>query len=152
MPPSSITVNTIPGKLFSLSVAGLNQLLKPIASIIRAEISTKSNTTARLGSFQGNQQVSSDSCAELSYRIFTQAPSIYLTLYAEGPCNKLGTAAKGVKIELEPCPDGFELVGDECACEVDLLKYTTACNVDDKSIQMVEHSGLEDFMMIMTAM
>ena len=45
-----------------------------------------------LGSFQGSQQVSSVSCAELSYRIFTQAPSIYLTLYAEGPCNKLGTA------------------------------------------------------------
>ena len=131
LPPSSITVNTISGKLFLLSVAGLNQLLKPIASIIRADISTKSNTTVRLGSFQGSQQVSSDSCAELSYRIFTQAPSIYLTLYAEGPCNKLGTAAKEVKIELERCPDGFELVGDECACEVE--KYT--CNVDDKSIQ-----------------
>ena len=130
----SLTITTIPGKSFSVSVAGLNQLLKPVSSTIRAEVSAESNATARLGSFQSNQ-LTNDSCAELSYHIFTQVPSIYLTLYAEGPCNKLGTAAKTVKIELGPCPDGFELVGDECICETDLLKYTMMCNVDDETIQ-----------------
>ena len=127
-------ITTIPGKLFSVSLAGLNQLLKPISSTIRAEISAESNSTARLGPFQSNQ-LTNDSCAKLDYRVFTQAPSIYLTLYAEGPCNKLGTAAKTVKLKLEPCPDGFELVRDECICEADLLKYTLTCNVDDESIQ-----------------
>ena len=131
---SNITINTIPGKSFSVRVAGINQLLKPISSTIRAEISAESNTTARLGLFQ-SYQLTNDSCTKLSYQIFTQAPSIYLTLYAEGPCNKLGTAARVVKIELEPCPDGFELVGGECICEADLLKYTSMCNVDDESIQ-----------------
>ena len=134
--PSSnyyMNITTIPGKSFSLSVAGLNQLGKPISSTIRAEVSAESNTTARLGSFQSSR-LSNNSCAELRYSVFTQAPRIHLTLYAEGPCNKLGTAAKVVRIELGPCPDGFELVEDECICEADLLKYTTLCNVDDETI------------------
>ena len=131
---SNIMITTIPGKSFSVSVAGLNQLLKPISSTIRAEISAESNSSARLGSFQSNQ-LTNNSCAKLKYRVFTQAPNIDLTLYAEGPCNKLGTAAKTVKLKLGPCPDGFELVGDECICEADLLKYTRTCNVDDESIQ-----------------
>ena len=135
--PSSkyyMNITTIPGKFFTLSVAGLNQLLKPISSTIRAEISAESNITARLGSFQSSQS-SNNSCAELRYSVFTQAPRIHLTLYAEGPCNKLGTADKVVRIELGPCPDGFELVRDECICEADLLKYTTLCNIDDETIQ-----------------
>ena len=129
-----INITTIPGKLFSVSVAGLNQLLKPISSTIRAEISAESTFTARLGSFQ-SKQLTNNSCTKLNYHILTQASTINLTLYAEGPCNKLGTAAKTVQIELEPCPDGFELVGDECTCEADLHKYTLICNVDDESIQ-----------------
>ena len=62
----------------------------------------------------------SNSCTELNYRIFTQASSIDLILYAEGPCNKLGAAAKTVSIKLGPCPDGFQLVGDECICAGEL--------------------------------
>ena len=133
---SGITINGIPGKLFSVSVAGLNQLLKPISSTVRAEIteSVKSNFTARLGSFQNNQ-LTNHSCTELNYRIFTKASSVNLTLYAEGPCNKLGTAAKVIEVELGKCPNGFELVRDECICEADLLKYTTVCYVDDQTIQ-----------------
>ena len=134
--PSSITIDRIPGESFSVSVAGLNQLLKPVSSTVRAEIteSAESNFTARLGSFQSNQ-VTTHSCIELNYRVFTKASSVNLTLYAEGPCNKLGTAAKVVEVKLRQCPNGFELVRDECICEADLLKYTTICNVDDQTIQ-----------------
>ena len=107
------TIDTIPGKLFSVSVAGLNQLLKPILTTVRAEISAESNLTGRLGSFQ-SKQLTNNSCTNLNYRVFTQAPNFDLTLYAEGPCNKLGTAAKKIVIKLGPCPNGFELVGDEC--------------------------------------
>ena len=50
---STIAIKTIPGKLSTVSVVGLNQLLKPISLTIRAEISKSSFTTAqtRLGSF-----------------------------------------------------------------------------------------------------
>ena len=135
---STITIKTIPGKLSTVSVAGLNQLLKPISSTVRAEISKSSFTGAhdqvRLGSFQSSQ-LTNDSCTTLNYRVFTQASHINLTLYAEGPCNKLGSAAVVMKFEFGPCPDGFQLVGDECICEADLLRYTTTCNIDDESIQ-----------------
>ena len=131
---TTIIVTTVPGKLFPVSVAGLNQLLKPISTTIRAEISADSNLSARLGSFQSSL-MTNNFCTNLNYSVFSQATSIYLTLYAEGPCNKLGTAAIKVKIDLGPCPNGFELVGDECTCEADLLKYTSMCNVDDETIQ-----------------
>ena len=129
----TITVATIPGKLFSVSVAGLNQLLKPISTVVRAEISAVANLTARFGPFQSNQ-MTNDSCTNLNYSVFSQATSVDLTFYAEGPCNKLGTAAIEIKIELGSCPDGFELVRDECTCEADLLKYTSVCNVNKETV------------------
>ena len=132
--PTLSTTATIPGKQFSVSVAGLNQLLKPISTTVRAEVSAESNLMARLGPFQ-NKQLINNSCAELNYRVFTRVPEINLTIYAEGPCNKLGTAAKTITVKLEPCPDGFELVGDECTCETDLSRYAAKCDVDDETIQ-----------------
>ena len=132
---SSTNITTIPGKSFSLSVVGLNQLLKPIPSILQAEVTpVESNFTIRLGPFQRAQRIN-NSRANLKYRVFTRASIIDLTLYVEGPCNKLGTAARTVRIQLRPCPSGFDLAGDECICESDLLKYTAMCYVDDESIQ-----------------
>ena len=131
LPP--IIITTIPGKLFSVSVAGINQLLTPISTTVRAEISTQSNFTTRMGSFQSSQ-ITKNSCTNLNYSVFSQAKSIELTIFPEGPCNKLGTAAIKVQIELGSCPNGFEFIGDECTCEADLLKYTSICNVNDETI------------------
>ena len=131
LPP--ITITTIPGKLFSVSLAGQNQLLTSISTTVRAEISAQSNLTSRLGSFQSSQMIK-DSCTNLNYSVFSQAKSTELTFYAEGPCNKLGTAAIKVQVELGSCPNGFELVVDECICEADLLIYTSMCNVNDETI------------------
>ena len=128
-----IIITTIPGKLFSVSVAGINQLHKSISTAVRAEISTQSNFTSRLGSFQSSQ-MTKNSCTNLNYSVFSQAKSVELTFYAEGPCSKLGTAAIKVQIELGSCPNGFEFMGDECTCEADLLKYTSTCNVNDETI------------------
>ena len=131
LPP--IIITTTPGRLFSVSVAGLNQLLTPISTTVRADISAQSNLTSRLGSFQSSQ-MTKDSCTNLNYSVFSQAKSIELTVYPEGPCSKLGTAAIKVQIELGSCPNGFEFIGDECTCEADLLKYTSICNVNDETI------------------
>ena len=131
LPP--IIITTISGKLFSVSVARINQLLTPISTTVRAEISAQSKLTSRLGQFQSSQ-MTKNSCTNLNYRVFSQAKGIELTFYAEGPCNKLGTAAIKVQIELESCPNGFEFIGDECTCEADLLKYTSICDVNDETI------------------
>ena len=44
-------------------------------------------------------------------------------------------AAKTITVKLGPCPDGFELVGTECTCETDLLRYAAKCDVNDETIQ-----------------
>ena len=130
---SNTLVSTLPGKLFSVSVIGYDQLLHPISSIIRAQLPVQLNYTSRLGQFQ-SKQTANGSCTTLNYRVYTQAPSLELTLYAEGPCNKDGTASVSLIVQLGDCPDGFQLTRDKCTCASDLLKYTSVCNVDDESI------------------
>ncbi len=129
----SNTLRTLPGKLFSISIVGLDQLSQPISSIIRAQLPAQLNYTSRLGQFQ-SKQTANGSCTSLNYRIYTKAPSLELTLYAEGPCNTDGTASVSVTVQLGDCPDGFQLAHDECTCGNDLLKYTSVCNIDDESI------------------
>ena len=130
---STITVSTLPGKLFSISVVGLDQLSQPISSIIRALLPVQLNYTSRLGNFQ-SKQTANGSCTSLNYRVYTQAPSLQLTLYPEGPCNNVGNASVSVTVHLGKCPDGFQLAIDECTCASDVLKYTSVCNVDNESI------------------
>ena len=130
---TSSTLRTLPGKHFSVPVVALDQLSQPISSIVRAQLPAQSNYTSRLGRFQ-SKQTANGSCTSLNYRVFTQAPSMELTLYAEGPCNIEGTASVSVTIQFGDCPDGFQLAHDECTCASDLLKYTSVCNVDDESI------------------
>ena len=129
-----LSVDTIPGRMFSVSVAGLDQLYQPVSSFIRAEIPSEFNFTARLATFESKQNTSNN-CTELNYHLFTPASSLNLTLYAEGPCNTLGTASRTVLIKLGSCPDGFQLSDDECICADQLLQYTSGCNVDDESIE-----------------
>ena len=130
---STISLSSLPGRLFSISVVGLDQLLHPISSVIRAQLPVQLNYTSRLGQFQ-SKQTANASCTSLSYRIYTQAPSVQLTLYPEGPCNNVGTASVSVTVRFGECPDGFQLALDECTCATDLSKYTSVCNVDNESI------------------
>ena len=130
---STFTLSTLPGKLFSVSVRGLDQLLHTIPSVIRAELPVQSNYTSRLGKFQ-SKQIANGSCTSLNYRVYSQAPTVELILYAEGPCNKYGTASVSMTVQLGDCPDGFQLESDKCICAKDLLKYTSVCIIDDESI------------------
>ena len=130
----SKTIDTVPGKLFVITAAALDQYSNLVKSAVRVEISTVSNYTARLGPFD-NKQLISNNCTELKYRIFSRASNINLTIYAEGPCNKLGTASRTVLVNLGSCPNGFQLLGDECTCTSELRKYAPICNVDNETIQ-----------------
>ena len=129
-------IDTVPGKSFSVFLAGLNQLDQPVDTTVRANIPADlvSNFTASLGRFESKQGIK-NKCTELKYHLFTRADTINLTLYAQGPCNTLGTASRTVSVKLRPCPDGFQLAGEECTCTAALLKYTSVCNIDNETIR-----------------
>ena len=129
-----LPVDTIPGRMFSVSVVGIDQLYQPVSSFIRAEIPSEFNFTARLATFESKQNTTNN-CTELHYHLFTPASRMNLMLDVEGPCNTLGTASRTVLIKLGSCPDGFQLSGDECICADQLLQYTSGCDVDDESIE-----------------
>ena len=116
-------LSTLPGKLF----------FQPVAAVVRAEFPVELNYTTRLGQFQSKQTVNGF-CTPLYYRIYTQASSVTLMLYADGPCSKTGTASISLLASLGNCPDGFQIANDECICTSDLLKYTSVCNIDNESI------------------
>ena len=126
--------SVIRGEEFSVHLAALDQLNQTIKAIVRAETSS---SRTRLGQFQSRQQ-STNSCTEFKYQIFSFDESVTLTLYVDGPCNKLGDSATKVSINLLPCPDAFQLAGDDCTCETRLLKYTSRCFAADRTI---ENSG-----------
>ena len=119
------------GEQFNLSVIAFDQLDKPIDAIMRAEILASTHSNARLGHFESRQNIK-DSCTSVFFHIFSDSDedSVQVSIFAEGACNRLGTAGRTVNVVILPCPEGFQKHGDSCTCEERLQKYTVQCNVD----------------------
>ena len=118
----------------------MDQISHTVGGIVRAELPVNSNKTSRLGSFDSLQSAN-NACTELRYRIFSENELENITIYAEGPCGKTGSAARTISVTFLPCPDGFQLSGDQCLCSSKLQQYadnTTDCNVDG---QLIRKSG-----------
>ena len=128
---SEATFEIARGQHFNLSVIAFDQLDKPIDAIMRAEILASTHSNARLGHFESRQNIK-DSCTSVFFHIFsdTDEDSIQVSVFAEGACNRLGTAGQTVNIAILPCPEGFQKHGDSCTCEERLQKYTVQCDVD----------------------
>ena len=56
-------------------------------------------------------------------------------LYADGPCSTDGQLLN-ISLQFLPCPPGFSLSSSEtiCGCEPRLQKYTTRCNITERTI------------------
>ena len=133
----SLYSRAIRGEQFAVSAAIMDQMSHTINGIVRAELPENSNKTSRLGSFDSLQSANS-ACTELRYRTFSENEIENITIYAEGPCGKTGSAARTISVIFLPCPDGFQLIGDQCSCSSKLQLYadnTTECNVDGQLIK-----------------
>ena len=132
----SLHIMAIRGELFTFSVAALDQLNHAVFSTVRAELPESSNKTSRLGAFDSIQTTNA-MCTELWYRIFSVSETEDIVIYAEGPCGKTGSASRTISVTFLPCPDGFQLYGDQCLCTSQLQHYasnTTHCDVDGQLI------------------
>ena len=129
------TIATQRGKLVTLSIVAVGQALSPVPSIIRSYFETTANSKsfAELG-VQERVQLTTPSCNDLNYRVFSPNSTEALVLYPDGPCRDTGNATISVYLQLAPCPDGFQLEGGECRCQKTLQQFTNMCNIDDGTI------------------
>ena len=130
----NVTLSTVRGEKFTISVIALNQVGKAVPASIRAELLSDTGSNAEFGELQSIQQIDSK-CTDLQYSLFSPDVSEEFVLYAEGPCGSSGTAGRAVKVDFLPCPDGFELSLSQCICELDIQKFTNTCHINDRTIQ-----------------
>ena len=125
-------IYAISGKKFNLSLVIVNQVDKPIASEVKAYLSSSSS---KLGENQ-DKNIVNDSCTILSYTISAKGNEI-LYLYADGSCVDRGISRAEISINLNTtCPLGFAISDSslECECDPAIHKFVTNCSIDSESV------------------
>ena len=115
------------GETFHISVVALGQR----NGTVPAEVVSTTDTGNLLGS-QYSQKTST-TCTKLTYTVFPQSFSMYLKLYADGPCSTFGKILNILLDIKEDCPPGFEFEVSSfevsCICDQRIAKYTNKCNI-----------------------
>ena len=128
-----------PGQLLKLPLVATGQRNGIVPAVVRAFFNgTYKNVS--LAPFHDAQNVRNN-CTELYYQAYSSATnnSATLVLYTDGPCSTDGKVLS-ISLEFLYCPPGFALNPSEgiCECEPRLQKYTTRCNITERTL---EHSG-----------
>ena len=130
------------GKLFTVSVAVVDQVENPVNATVSSSLSSESGN----GHFKGGQveQLVGNQCTKLEYNVYSQDNSAQIHLYAEGPCdNKIEVSKLTINLTFLPCecPVGLQPTSSqtECICECDRrLKQhqITSCFAKNRTIQV----------------
>ena len=125
-----------PGQLLKLSVVATGQRDGIVPAVVRAFFND-THQNVSFAPFQDTQNVL-NSCTELYYQVYSSAANTSgtLVLYADGPCSTNGKLLN-ISLYFLDCPHGFSLNPSEgtCECEPRLQKYTTRCNITDRTLE-----------------
>ena len=131
---------TINGETFNVQITAVDQVQRPVRAKIYVE---HESTGIRLGLGQQVKAIE-DRCSNLTLAIY--APNVCksiptnLTIYADGPCGRIGISLKTILVNILPCqcPIGFQLLnkseGCSCDCSSELKPYKTMCNQTNQSL------------------
>ena len=124
-----------PGEQFHFPVVATGQRDGVVPAVVRAFFADSDGNTS-LAQFQDTQNVKAD-CTVLHYQLCSSAvnKTAMLVLYADGPCGTDGIVLN-ISFHFLPCPPGFSLNSSEmiCGCEPRLQKYTTRCNITERTL------------------
>ena len=134
-----LTVRTMKGRNFTISLVAVNQVSHPIKAFVRAYLFTE---IGGLGENQLNQSIG-NTCNNLSYSVYSPNAYEQLILYADGPCKDTSKSKKTIHVEFIPChcPIGFQPKHVEnyttCGCECDsrLYPYITDCDYQSETLK-----------------
>ena len=144
-----VRMSLMPGQQFQLSLASFGQAQHIVNSTVLSK-NIDFNSDYRLSP---TIQTTGKSCTPVTYRMFSSVSDIRSRhqLYFDGPCQSLRRGVT-LRVDILPCPVGFKLLGEECACEDRLKHFTQNCFIDNSSIerttnnfwvaQLINDSGL----------
>ena len=136
-----------PGQQFTVSVAvvGWEYGIRPGG--VKAYVKATDSQNASLGKLQISQSISSSSCGDLEYTIYSGAQSVTLMLRVEQPGDS-SMAEKNrplsIEVKMRQCPVGFQLkecpsFGLYCSCVPLLRKHNVICDITHNSIQRKDY-------------
>ena len=124
-----------PGGIVEVPVIAQGQRNGTTAAIIVQLVHPPNNISH--GNLEYSQNISSV-CHTLKYSIPSRAVATVqnMTLYAEGPCSPTLTNTLTVTVDIQHCPQGFQLAGNEptCVCAKKLQQFTNTCSVDSATV------------------
>lgn len=129
---SQLSYAKYPGETLSVTLSPVGQREGTVPAVIRAYFEIDS--PARFDEFQEAQPANA-TCTELQYTVFSHNRSENISLFAEGPCGRLGVPLS-LNITLLPCPPGFTIseTAQGCLCDPRIQKYTNQCDIADGTI------------------
>ena len=102
--------------------------------MIRAFFTDTSKNNS-LAQFQDTQDVKKN-CTVLYYQVHSSIVNNNntLVLHTDGPCSTAGNLS--ISLRFLPCPPGFSISSSDgtCGCEPRLRKYTTRCNITERTL------------------
>ena len=123
-----------PGETLEVSVVALGQRNGSVPAVILVEPVTQNNITFR--DIENTQQIRNN-CTKLRYTVLssTQQAHGIVTLYADGPCPRIGRSVS-IDIDILQCSHGFEFSETEqtCVCHQRLQKFTNECVIDSGTV------------------
>ena len=132
----SLTVSTRRGQTFVVNVQAIDQLGTPIHATIHSTVSS-----GRLGEEQAVRDIAKG-CSKLKYNVLSNASSVLVELYADGPCTNMGISKRTINVTFQPCecPIGFQKSDSptncSCDCDSELKQYIGNCNLENGTIEL----------------
>ena len=128
---SQISVQAYPGVVLEIQVIAFGQKNGTTAGVIQAHLL---QNTIQFQDLEYTQRTN-NTCTNLRYtfRTSTENAKEDITLFAEGPCQSEGRSLI-VKVDILPCPPGFQHSDLICVCDQRLNDFTRVCNIDNQTI------------------
>ena len=131
-----------PGQNFTVTVAIAGQRAGTVPGVVLARVAANTKGNPTLGNLQNSQTISTTSCTNLSYAVFSNqtSESVILTVQQSEISSVIPHYHRllHLTVSLLPCPIGFQLRKDVpvfCDCHPMLAKLGFICHINNQTIQ-----------------
>ena len=134
------------GERFNLSLVAVDQISQPLNNI--AIYAYFKFSEVGLGENQMAQYIP-DTCANVTFNIYSSKSAVELNIYPGGPCEKAKKSSKVINVNFLKCtcPVGFQqrqsnkYTSCECICDAQLYPFITDPNCDIQTGTLLRHDN-----------
>ena len=134
------------GERFNLSLVAVDQISQPLSNI--AIYAYFGSSEVGLGENQMVQYIP-DTCANVTFSIYSSKSAVELNIYPGGPCQKAKKSSKMIHVNFLncTCPVGFQqrqlnkYTSCDCICDAQLYPFITDPNCDIQTSTLLRHDN-----------